>query len=84
MNGYKSFLKQKDYQHIKKMYASLGDTQEKTRFYFGDAVISGYLIEQYKEIGITEQQVFDYSRDINNTLRFYIEEAMKYLEEVSS
>ncbi len=81
MNGYKSFLNQEDYKHIKKMYSSLGDCQEKTRFYFGDAAISGYLIARYKEDGITEKQVFDYSRDINNALRFYIEESMKYLEE---
>lgn len=79
MTGYKAFMKNPSNKNIFHMYASLGDSQEKTRFYFGDAVISGYMSDRYKIDDLKAEDLIRYSRNINNALRFYIESSLNSL-----
>jgi len=61
-------------------YISMGDTLEKTRFYFGDAVIQYYHRKTTDEFGAGFAVTFnEYMRDINVLLRFMVE---GYLKEI--
>lgn len=55
-------------------FASMGETLEKSRFFFGDAAIQYYHKEITKELGGKfEVTLSDYSKKVNRLLRFMIE-----------
>ncbi len=58
-------------------YVSLGRNAEETRFFVADAVVEQFFNKALKDCGLTEDQVFDHVKSVNNSLRFVLEEFIK-------
>jgi len=59
-------------------YASIGKTMEKTRFYFADATVQGFILEEIEKRGLSWTKfsndfMKEHARAINQALRFVIE-----------
>lgn len=55
-------------------YMSLGESMERTRFFFADAAAQAAVREKVRTLGLPADTVVGYSRMLNMALRFIVEE----------
>lgn len=76
LKGYKLWLEGKGHA-TERLYVSLGKNAEQTRFYFADAALEYYQSKALKDQGISEDELFNSVKSVNNAFRFILEEFLK-------
>jgi hypothetical protein len=61
-------------------FASLGETQEETRFYFADATAGVYTQSRIREAGVDRDALFRFSRDLGKAVRYIVEALLEHFE----
>jgi hypothetical protein len=61
-------------------FASLGETQEETRFYFADATAGIYTQSRIREAGVDRDALSKFAKDLGKAIRFIVEGLLEHFE----